>query len=183
MIYVEESLRQYVDSRMDTLIEIMHRLHAIELEIFIKITKRTNNVEKTGHYLEPYNFDFKFEYAINHPYLGKSIHDMTTRELKDVITAYSSTINKIQNRFLELCDILESIDDIDKIDKKIGLVTFISKEQIKQDILSTFRDDFLYAIITGDILIDHNYMIVSKESTIEQSFNSDIRKRNYDEKN
>lgn len=101
---------------------------------------------------------------------------MTTNELKDKIAVYSSITRKVQNRFLELCDTLKSIDNYDNIDK-IGLRIFIPKEHIRQDILDTFNDDFLYVITTGDILTDHKYMIVSKESIAEQSFDSDIIKR------
>ena len=59
MEYVEETLKRHVNSCMDTLIETTHRLQEIELEIFIAITKRTGDVEETGHYLEPYFFDFE----------------------------------------------------------------------------------------------------------------------------
>ena len=180
MEYVENTLKRHVNLCMDTLIETTHRLQALELEIFTAITKRTEDVEKTGHYLEPYFFDFESENNINHHFLGKSILDMTTNELKEKIAIYSSITRKVQNRFLELCDILESIDncdDMNKFDNKIGLKIFIPKEHIRQDILDTFNDDFLYAIITGDMLFIHTYMIVSKESILDQSFNSDIRKR------
>lgn len=176
MEYAEEILKRHANSCMDTLIEIIHRLQEVELNIFIAITKRTGDVEETGRYLEPYFFYFESENDISRQCLGKSILDMTTNELKDKIAEYSSITRKVQNRFLELCDTLESIDNYDNIDK-IGLRTFISKEQIRQDILDTFNNDFLYAIITGDILTDHKYMIVSKESVVEQSFDSDIRKR------
>lgn len=180
MKYVEETLIRHVNLCMDTLIETTRRLQAIELEIFIAITKRTENVEETGHYLELYSFDFKSEKDMNRPYVKKSILDMTTNELKNKIAIYSSTIRKVQNRIIELCDILESIDncgDMSKFGNKIGLRIFIPKEYIRQDILDTFNDDFLYVITTGDILFDHTYMIVSKESVTERSFDSDIIKR------
>lgn len=180
MEYVENTLKRHVNLCMDTLIETTHRLQALELEIFITINKITENVEETGHYLELYSFDFKSERDMNRPYVEKSIFDMTTNELKDKIALYDSTIRKVQNRILELCDILESIDncgDMSKFGNKIGLRIFIPKEYIRQDILDTFNDDFLYAITTGDILFDHTYMIVSKESVTERSFDSDIIKR------
>lgn len=56
MEYVEETLKRHVNSCMDTLIETTHSLQALELEIFIAINKITENVEETGHYLEPYFF-------------------------------------------------------------------------------------------------------------------------------
>lgn len=180
MEYVEETLKRHVNSCMDTLIETTHLLQALELKIFIAINKITENVEETGHYLELYFFDFESEYDKNRQCLGKSILDMTTNELKDKIAVYSSITRKVQNRFLELCDILESIDncgDMSKFGNKIGLRIFIPKEYIRQDILDTFNDDFLYVITTGDTLFDHTYMIVSKESIAEQSFDSDIIKR------
>lgn len=180
MKYVEETLKRHVNLCMDILIETTHHLQALELKIFIAINKITENVEETGHYLEPYFFDFKSEKDMNRPYVKKSIFDMTTNELKNKIAIYNSTIRKVQNRILELCDILESIDncgDMSKFGNKIGLRIFIPKEYIRQDILDTFNDDFLYVITTGDILFDHTYMIVSKESISEQSFDSDIIKR------
>ena len=184
MEYVEEILKRHFNSCMDTLIEVIHHLQTIEFEIFMSITKRTGDFEETGHYLEPYFFDFKSEKEINRSYVKKGIFDMTTNELKDKINIYSSIIRKVQNRIFELCDILESIDncgDMSKFGNKIGLRIFISKEHIRQDILDTFNDDFLYVITTGDILFDHNYMIVSKESVTERSFDSDIIKRDCDD--
>lgn len=180
MEYVEETLKRHVNLCMDTLIETTYLLQALELKIFIAITKITENVEETGHYLEPYFFDFRSEKDMNRPYVKKSILDMTTNELKNKIAIYNSTIRKVQNRILELRDILESIDncgDMSKFGNKIGLRIFIPKEYIRQDILDTFNNDFLYVITTGDMLFDHTYMIVSKESVAEQSFDSDIIKR------
>ena len=49
MKYIEETLKRHVNSCMYTLIETTHRLQEIELEIFIAITKRTGDVEETGH--------------------------------------------------------------------------------------------------------------------------------------
>ena len=49
MKYVEETLKRHINLCMDTLIETTHRLQALELEIFIAITKRTGDVEETGH--------------------------------------------------------------------------------------------------------------------------------------
>ena len=49
MEYVEETLKRHVNSCMYTLIETTHRLQEIEPEIFIAITKRTGDVEETGH--------------------------------------------------------------------------------------------------------------------------------------
>lgn len=82
MEYVEETLKRHVNLCMDTLIETTYLLQALELKIFIAITKRTWDVEETGHYLEPYFFDFRSEKDMNRPYVKKSILDMTTNELK-----------------------------------------------------------------------------------------------------
>lgn len=49
MEYVEETLKRHVNLCMDTLIETTYLLQALELKIFIAITKITGDVEETGH--------------------------------------------------------------------------------------------------------------------------------------